>query len=272
MNEPNPGDSHPPERPTSSPENFSITVDEKYASVSRSYFAQDPSGEFSKISEARKGGFGIELTKIGRKIPFGERYKQEEESIFFFADEEFTHGVMYTLKSLKGQMDFNGMINNIDVRFTKEGEFESFSGDIHDSHIETSFGFTTGHLAEHFRQNKSPFIRQSDGSAIVCEDDGNFYVMYLIADTKPQHKVIVKKKIDSVEDLMDDLGVKSLIENPLQPAHGVEGKSHGDDLWRYDNFADRMGVHVIPIDNPDEVEEFDRKGFRALVASIAKQV
>lgn len=293
MNEPNPDDLNPPKdsigdsdfvtfarekgymqntiEPAMGKSPVSFAIKRSGSFFSRDYYAFDPSGEFSHTAEAVVGGkSSVRLTKLGRTIQsdVDGRLTSEAESASFLRGKY----VGYDLNTLKGELGLDSGVAGLSIKFDTKGEFMDFSS--RNANFLESSRIDRESLENHFMQSKSPLVIIFDErTGIICEDNGDYYTVYLLGSGRnPHHKVIIQKHIEPQEDLIEELGIRSLMEDPMQPAHGMPGKSHGDDVWRYTNFPDKIGVHVVPTDTPEELEEFGKKEFGKLVSDIAKQV
>lgn len=239
--------------------------------IVRDYFAENPSGGFSKTAEATISGIGVELAKFGREIPAKGGFYREEEAINFFGDVDWGFETIYALKHLKGQVDYDGKINNVAVRFDKEGKMDFMEFEEHDGSIIATH-FIGTEMKKHFNSNREPFVSKTDGGiTLICERDSNSYVVYIIsADGQLRHKLTAGNRID-LNGIVAELGVVKLMTDPFQPSEGTPRKSIGDRAWRYENLGALMGVSVVPVDKPDE-KEFDKKGFRALIEDVKKEI
>lgn len=226
----------------------------------RTYFAEDLSGGFSSVASS-SFLWGINLEKIGRKI---DKFHREKEELRMMRDEEANYGTTYSLEYLKGQRDFD-KANSVHVRFDDEDNLESFGFEQSDGSTISSRSIQASVLLDHFTQSNDPYV--SDGGRIIVENATDSYTFYLIGeDGEPHHRAIVSRKIDS-ESLYYDWGIGKLLKNPLQPANGIPGKSYGDSVWKRDNFSNRLGISVVPIDEQG-VEDFDSKGFREFLKGL----
>ncbi len=235
----------------------------------RDYFIANPSGGFASVAEAQISALGIKLTKFGREIPAGKYSYHEEEVLQLFGDEKWGYEPRYELLHIKGQKELDGFINNVEIRFNKDGSFDAFSVDVHDGTTITSAGLKSNHIQQSFDENNgNPFVFNApQGTSVIVENNGDSYALYLVsADSKLRHKVVAKRQLN-IDELIINLELESIMKDPFQPPNGEIGKGFGDKTWRFANLGKEMGVSVIPADDVLE-EEFDSRGFRQLVDKI----